>query len=62
MELKVAYLLLIVSIICSLFIISTFFINFKYIPWNTTKFGLIWTFTYLGLKSFHWIKKLKNKE
>ena len=60
--LKLAYLLLVISISCVSLVFLTFFIEFKYIPWTTTKFGLICAFSYLGIKSFLWIKELKKEE
>lgn len=56
-----AYTLLTISVIGILLVSSTFFINFKYLPLNSTKVGLLLAFSYLGYKSYLWIKLLRTE-
>ncbi|UYT10390.1 hypothetical protein [Lactococcus garvieae] len=58
---KKAYSLMIISIICVILAFSTFFFNFKYDPGLVPKLAFIWAFTFLGVQSYLWMKKLKNK-
>lgn len=55
-----AYTLLTISIIGIFLVSITFFINFKYLPLTSTKVGLILAFSYLGYKSYLWIKLIKT--
>lgn len=59
---KKAYTLITISIIGILLILVTFFIEFKYLPLTSTKIGLILAFSYLGYKSYRWLKILKKEE